>query len=125
MRVSYKVTEFNKDLLVRSMFEDAKSFKYFKIGLDACIEIQTLIDAGCIILDDGDPIPRHYEFKIAFDVHDSVHSMPRLGPDGVMWLGSTMGNIEDTVYVYKKELKDAFGKLSFIKPEDQCKLKFI
>ena len=40
MRVSYKVTEFNKDLLVRSMFEDAKSFKYFKIGLDACIEIR-------------------------------------------------------------------------------------
>lgn len=125
MRVSYKVTEFNKDLLVRSMFEDAKSFKYFKIGLDACIEIQTLIDAGCIILDDGEPIPRHYEFKIAFDEFDSVLSMPRLGPDGVMWLGSTMGNIEDTVYVYKKELKDAFGKLSFIKPEDQWQLKFV
>lgn len=128
-RVSYKVTEFNTNLLQRSMFETKRSYEYFLMGLQAAIQIQKLKESGNLILDNGEPIDPRYDFHIAFDQSDDDSELffPRLGPhfNGglVMWLGYTMGNVPNTVYVYKKELK-TFDNISYIKPEDQHKLEF-
>lgn len=128
-RVSYKVTEFNPDVLTRSMFETKRSYEYFLIGLKAAIQIQQLKDSGNIIFDNGEPMDVRYEFHIAFDMDtsESELTMPRLGPhyNGgiVMWLGYTMGNIPRTVFVYKKEL-DTFKKITYIDPTHQHKFEF-
>ena len=119
-RVSFKVTDFDVNRLNRSMFETKKAFEHFLIGFYAARDLQIHKDMGYLILDGGEPFDNRYDFHINFDEEDGVLSMPRLGPyrDGgmIMWLGATMGNIPNTVFVYKKELDDAFGKLSLLPP---------
>lgn len=127
-RVTYKVTEFNPDVLTRSMFENKRSYDHFLIGLKAAIQIQQLKDSGNIILENGEMIDSRYDFHIAFDMDtsESELTMPRLGPHHngglVMWIGYTMGTIPRTVFVYKKEL-DIFKKITYIDPSHQHKFK--
>lgn len=127
-RASFKVTDFDVNRIKRDMFETNKSHEYFLIGFYAARELQILKDAGNIIMDEGSPLETNYDFYIAFDQWKDELSMPRLGPsvDGksmTMWLGATMGNIPNTTFVYKKELKDAFGKITYIIPTNQKKFE--
>ena len=126
-RVHFKVTEFDKEMIRRDMFETKKAYEYFLAGFDAAVEIQKLKDTGHVILDDGEALDSKCVFNIAFDEYDGKYYMPRLGPSSftgsmTMWLGATLGNIPNTVFVYKADLKDAFGKITYIKPTDQKKL---
>lgn len=118
-RVSFKVTDFEVIKLTREMFETKKAYEYFLIGFYAARELQVLKDAGYIIIDNGEPFDNRYDFHINFDKDGGKLSMPRLGPyrDGgmTMWLGATMGNVPNTVFVYKSEL-DAFGKITVLPP---------
>lgn len=119
-RVSFKVTDFDVNRLNREMFETKKAYEYFLIGFYAARDLQIHKDMGYMIIDAGEPFDNRYNFHISFDEEDGKLIMPRLGPyrDGgmTMWLGATMGNITDTIFVYKKELDDAFGKLELLPP---------
>lgn len=120
--VSFKVTEFDPNRIHRDMFETKKAYEYFLTGFYAARELQVLKDAGHVILDDGEPFDNRYNFHINFDEDNGKLSMPRLGPyrrgGMTMWLGATMGNIPNTIFVYKSELNDAFGKITHFKPQE-------
>lgn len=118
--VSFKVTDFDVNRIHRDMFETKKAHEYFLIGFYAALELQKKKDRGYMIIDGSEPFDNRYNFHINFEEENGVLSMPRLGPyrDGgmTMWLGSTMGNLPNTVFVYKSEINDAFGKLSLLPP---------
>ncbi|ENM2303252.1 hypothetical protein AB6W40_002609 [Salmonella enterica] len=127
-RASFKVTDCDVNLIKRDMFETKKSYEYFLIGFHAARELQMLKDSGNIIMDSGTPLESNCDFYIAFDQWKDELSMPRLGTseDGksmTMWLGATMGNIPNTTFVYKRELKDAFGKITYVVPTNQKKFE--
>lgn len=127
-RLSFKVTNFNINRIKREMFETKRSYEYFLLGFKAAQQIQKLKDSGYLLIDDGEPFDSKYNFHIAFDKNGKNLIMPRLGPSHnggmVMWLGATMGNIDDTVFVYKSEMK-IFTKITYINPEHQQKFDFI
>lgn len=125
MKNSNKVTKVDETILKPEMFENNKSYQYFLKGFKFIQEIQKLKDKGYIIFNKGEPIVD--DFYLNFD---SDGYMPRLGPctnNGrcmIMWLGSTIGNIINTIYVYKKEL-EPFKHFSYVKPQDHKKIDFV
>lgn len=125
--VTFKVTEFDVNRIKRDMFETKKAHEYFLMGFYAALELQKLKDLGHVILDGDEPFDRRYNFHISFYEEEGQLSMPRLGPyrNGgmTMWLGSTMGNIPNTIFVYKSELNEAFGKITHFKPAEVTKFK--
>ena len=118
MRQMYKVTELNKRLIKQSMFEDKESYYNFKRAVEAAIHIQKLKERGCIILENGSSVVTD-DFSVAFNVtEDGTLTMPRLGTgDMTVWVGFTMGNVPDTVYVDDDELKESFKNLSYLEPQ--------
>lgn len=125
-RKNIKITDCDPSLVLPSMFENKKSYEYFMIGFYAMKELQELKDKSYIILDRGIPIEDYKNFYISFDVEKKKLTMPRIGLfynyGLTMWLGATMGNIPNTIFVYKKELNDAFGKIKYFLPKDETKL---
>lgn len=122
-----KITKCDPNLITPSMFENKKSYEYFMIGFYAMRELQELKDKSHIISNAGEPIRDYENFHISFDVHKNKLMMPRIGlyynNCMTMWLGATMGNIPDTIFVYKKELTDAFAKITHFRPREVQKFK--
>lgn len=123
--VKVKVTECDANNISPSMFETKKSYENFLVGFYSAVELQVLKDKGYILIDDGVPIDTKQNFVIAFDDDNGVLSMPRVGlaydNSMLVFIGFTMGNKDNTVFVYKSELTDSFGRFSYLPPSSSTK----
>lgn len=111
-----KITDVSEHAIKRSMFENKTSYSRFIKGFKFLQRLQQMKDLGFIIFHGGVPIPKEDNF--IFDL-EADGTMPKIGTGDErfmsMWLGSTMGLKEDTVYVEKEEM-DIFKNIEYIDP---------
>lgn len=116
-----KVNKVDSTVIKREMFEDSKSYKYFLRAFEMAKTIQDLKDAGNLIFHKKELITDDFYLKI-----DKDGTFPALGTcytsnSMTTWIGSTMGNINNTIYVYKKELNE-FNHFSYVEVSNKHKL---
>lgn len=106
----------------RSMFENKKSFEYFMRGVAAAKQINTLLEEGYLLFENGEPMSKSEPFYVWFgDGDNRPHLGTIAGNVRVAWLGSTYGN-DNTVFVYAEEM-NPFKKITYVSPKDIKKLK--